>query len=339
MRRLLLAGALVALALPATASAAPVPLTVQTQNLYLGADLTPALQATTAPQFFAAANAIWASVKAADFPSRAQMIADEIAKEDPDVVSLQEVARWTAVGGGEPSVDFLAEILGALGRRGLGYFVGAVSNNADIGPIPLPSPSAPSFTLRFQDRDVILVRDRAGLAFSDPDHGNFVAQAIAGTPVGPLSLNRGWASVALTVGGRSVRFVDTHLETEAAPAIQVAQAQELLAGPLAGAGTVVTAGDFSSAADGSTTATYGRLTATFADAWGNRQADGWTCCQAADLLNGKPLLHERSDLVLTRGAQSSPNAKAKVVGDRQADRTAAGLWPSEHAGLAATVYP
>ena len=61
--------------------------------------------------------------------------------------------------------------------------------------------------------------------------------------------------------------------------------------------------------------------------------------EAADLLNKLSQLHERIDLVLTKNASRTPAPKAKVVNDRQVDRTATGQWPSDHAGVAATVYP
>ncbi|HEY3187998.1 MAG TPA: hypothetical protein VGJ70_11015, partial [Solirubrobacteraceae bacterium] len=121
----------------------------------------------------------------------------------------------------------------------------------------------------------------------------------------------------------------------------VAEGNELLAGPLSGPGTQIAAGDFNSAADGSTTATYANLTAVFKDAWinGNQASRGLTCCQAADLLNKLSTLSERIDLVLTKNASATPAPKAKVVNDRQVDRTAAGQWASDHAGVVATVFP
>jgi endonuclease/exonuclease/phosphatase family metal-dependent hydrolase len=339
-----------ALALAGTATAAQTPLGVETRNLYLGSSLDPATSATTAPAFFAGVNQIWSTVKASDPAARMQKIADEIAREKPDLVGLQEVSRWTATplaaGVNEPSFDFLTLLQSALTARGQSYAVAATSDNFDftIG-LPLSPPlGTPQFLLRFLDRDVILVRNRPGLTWSNPQDANFTAQAVLQTPIGvPLSFNRGWTSIEGVVDGRSFKFVNTHLEVagQTAP-FQVAQAQELLAGPM-GPNTkpVIAAGDFNSAADGSTTATYGILTQTFQDAWvkGNRQAPGFTCCQANDLRNKQSLLDERIDLVLARGTQPNPAPKAKVIGDRQADKTPSGLWPSDHAGVSATVYP
>ena len=103
-RRALLAIAVcvVAVALiPATASAsgsnASLP-KVMTRNLYLGADLNPAIAAlgcTPAPFCtFDANQTIWNQVVATDFPARAKKLAKEIDDDDPYIVGLQEVALW-----------------------------------------------------------------------------------------------------------------------------------------------------------------------------------------------------------------------------------------------------
>jgi hypothetical protein len=63
--------------------------------------------------------------------------------------------------------------------------------------------------------------------------------------------------------------------------------------------------------------------------------DGFSCCQAEDLRNTASLLDERVDLVLLKGALTAK--QVVVVGDESADRTESGLWPSDHAGVAATI--
>ena len=62
---------------------------------------------------------------------------------------------------------------------------------------------------------------------------------------------------------------------------------------------------------------------------------GFTCCQDADLLNPTSKLSERIDLVLFRGNFSAIHAD--IVGDNPANRTSSGLWPSDHAGVVATL--
>ncbi len=205
-----------------------------------------------------------------DFPARAEAIADEIQANEPDLVGLQEVTKWTTGGlNPPPGYDFLAILQGDLEARGLDYSVAAVSHNANIGPAPLALPEqgcvqpGPEITcsVTLEDRDVILVNDDTpGLTWSNPQSGHYTAQQVVESPVGPLSFDRGWASIDARLKGQPFRFVDTHLETEESPAVQEAQAAEFLAGPGKG-GTIVVTGDFNSASDGSTTGSYAQLTA------------------------------------------------------------------------------
>jgi hypothetical protein len=64
-------------------------------------------------------------------------------------------------------------------------------------------------------------------------------------------------------------------------------------------------------------------------------ATGDTCCQDADLLNDASDLTSRIDLILYDGAVEP--LMGEVVGDEPADRIDSGLWPSDHAGVVATL--
>ena len=145
-------------------------LEVMTQNLYLGSSLAPALGATTPEGFVAGVATIYNTVVATDFPARARAIADEIAKDEPDLIGLQEVSNWIAqptVAGRTPvSFDFLEILQKELAYRDLDYVVAATSDNANIGPVPLfapqfgcVAPTAPDCVLTFHDRDVILANN------------------------------------------------------------------------------------------------------------------------------------------------------------------------------------
>ena len=329
-------------------------LRVMTQNLYLGSSLAPALTATSPTAFVAAVAQIYTTVQYTDFPARAEAIADEIDANHPDLVGLQEVTNWTTTGANRPpGYDFLAILQTALGARGLHYTVAAVSDNASIGPVPLALPGCvqpgPTITCTVQlnDRDVILVNDHTRrLSWDNPRSGQYNAQQVLTSPVGPLSFDRGWASIDARLHGHPFRFTTTHLETENFPATQQAQAAEFLAGPGRG-GTIIAVGDFNSAADGSTTTTYRQLTAPgkFRDAWNEHKlGPGSSCCQVSNtpplapgaLNNPTSTLRTRIDLILSRGAARSTGDNAILVGDKPF-RTTPPLWPSDHAGVIAEI--
>ena len=75
---------------------------VMTRNLYLGADLTPAIGAPSLEAFVAANGQILREVTANDFPTRAKGLAAGDPREKPDLVGLQEVALWRTA---PPSLD------------------------------------------------------------------------------------------------------------------------------------------------------------------------------------------------------------------------------------------
>ena len=141
-------------------------LNVMTQNLYLGSSLAPALEAQTPTDFVEGVARIYATVQYTNFPVRAAAIADEILATEPDLVSLQEVSKWMTAGlNPPPGYDFLAILQSELAARGLSYSVAVVSNNANIGPVPLALPGCVqpdqtiTCTVQLEDRDVILVND------------------------------------------------------------------------------------------------------------------------------------------------------------------------------------
>jgi endonuclease/exonuclease/phosphatase family metal-dependent hydrolase len=325
-------------------------LRVMTQNLYLGSSLVPALTATSPAAFVAAVAQIYATVQYTDFPARAEAIADEVEANNPDLIGLQEVTQWTTTGpSSPPGYDFLAILRAALDARGLHYSVAATADNASIGPVPLALPAClrpgPTITctVQLKDRDVILVNDDTHrLEWSNPRSGRYTSQAVAASPVGPLSFDRGWVSIEARFHRHHFRFTTTHLETQNFPATQQAQAAEFLAGPGRG-GTIIAVGDFNSASDGSTTTSYQQLTAPgkFRDAWKERTSGpGNSCCQSSDtpplapgaLNNPVSTLRTRIDLILSRGSARAD--RATLVGD-QPFRDVPPLWPSDHAGVIA----
>ncbi|HUK93438.1 MAG TPA: endonuclease/exonuclease/phosphatase family protein [Gaiellaceae bacterium] len=315
-------------------------ITVMTQNLYLGTDLNPIFAAPSLPALFAAVGAGWTQVQANDFPARAQAIANEIAANRPDLVGLQEAELYrTDVPPDGPATpaetvayDFIGLLVNALAQRGLQYEPVSTFSGTDV---ELPAFLPPTLDVRLTDRVTLLVRKgRHGhrLKLSNAQTGAYPTTLSIPTVAGPITATRGWVSVDVKTRGEKFRFITTHLEAYS-PLVRNPQAAELLAGPASTSLPVVVVGDFNSGPGGDPTA-YGILTGGgLSDAWPALLGPGLTCCHATDLHNPNATLTKRIDLVLTRGGFKT--LSARVVGADPADRTASGLWPSDHAGLVA----
>lgn len=330
-------------------------LKVMTRNLYLGADLGPVLRAQNNQQLVAATTQVFAMVQATNFPERAIALAEEIARDDFHLVGLQEVTRWRSQTPADSSprpnaedveYDFLHILLHELKKRGKRYKAVATVRNTDAeAPRAIPGGLQ---DIRYTDHEVLLARTdlpKRVFSITNPQSANFAAAFSFPSPVlGDFTIPRGWVAVDATLHGRTARVVSTHLEPFH-PVVQVAQARELLAGPADTPLPVVLLGDLNSAADGggaggpSDTPTYDNLIAAgFVDAWTATRGDqkGETWGHDEDLRNPEPNLTVRIDFVLTRGAIAASSANR--VGEELGDRTASGLWPSDHAGVWAVLH-
>lgn len=141
--------------------------TVMTRNVYLGTELGPLFSAPSLPGLFTAVGDGYANVEATNFRARAELIANEIHAERPDLVGLQEVALFRtdfppdgpATPAGEVTYDYLQLILDALDDRGLEYEAAAIHVGTDA---ELPAGFPPTRDVRMTLRDVILVRRDGG---------------------------------------------------------------------------------------------------------------------------------------------------------------------------------
>lgn len=318
----------------------PHQLAVLTQNLYIGVDLVPLLGVQTLCQLENGANALFQQIGpgGTDLPARAGAIAHEIALRAPDLVGLEEAALWTRGSGATlVAYDFLGLLVDALCNvEHVCYSPVVVQLNADI-IVPADADCGPGLEpVHLADHDAILVRDGSPVRVQRTYEGHFATVLSIPTLFGlTFTVPRGWVAIDARFGDVRFRFVDTHLEAFADP-IRDAQAIELLLGPTLTKRPVIAAGDFNF---DPTTPPY-RLTRGFgfADAWRrvHPHDPGFTCCQDADLRNPSSHLDERIDYVFARGG-FAPTAAA-LVGAAQADRVG-GLWPSDHAGVAATLHP
>lgn len=317
-----------------------------TRNLYLGTDFNVILGAQSPQEIPVRVSQFFANVQATNYPERVKALADEIAANRPHLIGLQEVALYrmqtpsdyltgvTTPNASTVVLDFLGLLEAELAARDLPYKVVNESVNVDE-ELPGARSATEFYDLRLTLRNVILARPNVRTTASDV--GTFDAELVI--PIGgtTASFTRSYGWVDAIVAGVPFRFVNAHLETEAAPAIQEAQASEILQIVNDLEEPVIMVGDFNSAADGSTTGSYAHLTSRLTDAFAltNPGDVGYTCCQAADLMNTESALTRRIDLILYRGNINV--AWSQRVGEATSDRTPSGLWPSDHAGVAAKI--
>ena len=310
-----------------------------TQNMYVGSSNAALAAAQTPQQLLAAVATIYNNILASKPAERAAAMAREIARHRPDLVALQEAAILRTGNGGPATTvrsDLLQSLLGEL--AGLGHRYRAV---AIVPGLDAQAPSALGFDVRVTLKDAILVRAGSDeLQVSNLQIEQFGVKLTLPSSLGTFADTRGWAAIDVNMHGRRFRFVTTHLDSSV-PAIRVAQAKELLVTAANTNLPVVMAGDFNIAADSgldpSFPAYQAIINAGFTEAWQSKRAPdpGFTCCQAENVLNPTSLLNHRIDLVLFRGGFGV--ADMSLIGNQPADRTSSGLWPSDHAGIAATL--
>jgi endonuclease/exonuclease/phosphatase family metal-dependent hydrolase len=305
---------------------------VATYNLYLGADLEMLLlddSGRTDPQ--AAFDEVQRQLRVTAFPDRVDAVAAALCTQAPDLVGLQEVCLWRA--DGEVLWDYEAELLAALSRQGVEYehVVGQRTFHG-WGVVPVDGQevrldlAGSNTVLRRVDSPVEVEATASGL------YGNAFTVPASGFRI-EATLDRGWSAARCTVpggDGRRFAFVDTHTEAYDDAARDI-QRDELLSTLTHRTETVVVVGDFN-AGPGSVGMPEG-----FVDAWvaAGHPSEGpaaATCGQAGDLSNEESTLQDRIDYVWVRGAGVR---SATRIGGRPEDRTPAGLWPSDHAGVVA----
>lgn len=358
---------------------------VMTRNEYLGADLTPVILAQTPQEFLAAATAALTQIAVNDFPRRAEGLAREVFLTRPDVIGLQEVFNFTVNGfnAGPPFVDHLQTTLDKLSILGLHYVVAGTVDHLDFTvPLDVNGDRVPDL-VRVIDRDVILVRTGVtytslrgsflngglcGVPIPNPapipplpatfqsaasqDGCNYTVVAVVNSPVGSITVKRGFLGVDVRLSGKTFRVVNTHLEdvrpdptNPGSAIIQFLQSVEL-AGTLQATTrtdrTLILLGDFNSSPlhtpIGPIVPPYRVLVgAGFADVWKTNplaqlDPDGFTCCQLANLSNKNSVLNERIDLIFVRDAgQFLP--LAVVTGRLPLLSFRPPFWASDHGGV------
>ena len=338
---------------------------VMTRNLYLGADLTPAIESKSTGEFIEANGGIVRAVEANNFPVRAKGLAKEILQKAPDLVGLQEVALWREappslgpVLNKQPAAttvkyDYLALLLAQLNKKKKLYKPVVVQNEfdfeapADANGVPGDGPGGTGLLAnaevngRLTMRDVILARVGAGVQTSNPKSGHFshlLVEKVAGAT--EVTVTRGWTSIDAKVrGGKKFHFVNTHLEAfddEAVyPSIRAEQASELVApgGPATSKLPVILVGDLNSDLKTEVKPGDGQAYAVMKQAgFRERAADKPTgCCINSSILNTgtSAEMNHKVDHIMTNAPKKVKLLKSAVTG-RQMNN---GLWDSDHAGL------
>jgi endonuclease/exonuclease/phosphatase family metal-dependent hydrolase len=290
-----------------------------------------------------------AEIMASNIPERADLLAAQIAAEQPQIVALQEVTLWrtgpTPETATQTLYDQLELLLAALVNHGVAYDVVAINRLTDLA---LPGSSG---ALRYTDRDVLLVRSDLrppAFLFSDV-HARLYNAAFT---FQGLTVSQGWISADVHMGRKQFRMVMTHLETPIpgipeATDVQVAQADELVHVLRNLTIPVVACGDFNSDAN------FGNgpdATPSVALIEAAGYADTWRIANPSDPGNTWPLFledqypppffvpytpFERIDLFFSRGID--------IIGAHQVLAPASGgsvpPYGSDHAGVIAMFEP
>ncbi|MET1007080.1 MAG: hypothetical protein ABWX96_16145 [Propionibacteriaceae bacterium] len=346
-------------------------LTVMTRNVYLGGDITRPIRAAagkTGPEALLAVghanDELRRVVDATDFRVRSKLLAAEIAAARPDVVGLQEVALWRhgplqldqlgVRNATEVDYDFLTLLLKALPRHAE-YRVVRVQNQTDVeAPAFQGSPWDGTATdardVRLTVRDVLLVRRHSGVAVRATGSGQYQARLDVSLGGLPLSIVRGYVWADVVSGAKTVRVVNTHLESQSSD-LALAQARELMATPATSSRRTVLLCDCNSdplndsIRPGNTvpvSAAYRLMTGEqgFTDQWLTlRRPPRQMMTAALSELVDDPTpaaLNRRLDLILTRSRPGDEvrAVRGDVTGDEVSDRDVpTGLWPADHAGV------
>jgi endonuclease/exonuclease/phosphatase family metal-dependent hydrolase len=345
-----------ALTLGIVQTATAQPLKTMTRNVYLGANLTPAIGAADVAELVAGTGVILNEVDDNEFPTRAEGLAQEILEKKPDLVGLQEVALWRtapvdytvlATGPSATTVryDYLQELLGQLNQRKQEYDVVVVQEEFDFeapadldGKLETGDPvNGADINGRLTMRDVILARSAAYVQTWNEQGGNFanlLPVDILGTEV---LVVRGWtATDAWVRGSEPFRFVNTHLEAFH-PGVRAQQAGELVeaGGPATSDLPVILVGDLNSDDD----------TVTFPDTLAYNLLldagmvpistdDPLSCCLNSSLLgedDGGDIadFDHQVDHIMTRDPYNVFLRHSEVTGLEPVN----GFWNSDHAGV------
>jgi endonuclease/exonuclease/phosphatase family metal-dependent hydrolase len=333
--------------------------TVMTRNVYLGADLGPALRASGTTEFISAAGQIYRQLETTNFRKRAKGLADEIQARKPDLIGLQEVALWRegpvnldAVLEQKPTAskvyqDFLKVLVNAVNKGPVKYEVVKVQNEfdfeapTDVDGDPKTGLFGADKDMRLTMRDAILKRTGSRVEVKGQRGAQYTKKnSFSVTVAGRVKVTslRGWLSTKAKVGeGPWFTFANTHLEAfddrTQVPSIRAKQAGEFAKAMAKVKGPLIAVGDYNSDSPG---LVAGDEQAFEALAKAGFKDIGTTtpmsCCISSDDMRSGGDVSEfdhRVDQIFTTTPKKVKRVKTWVVGREQSH----GFWHSDHAGV------
>jgi hypothetical protein len=345
----------------------PVPVKVMTRNIFLGADLSPGLNATSFAEFVAANGAILREVDLTDFPRRAVGLAQEIEEKKPDLIGLQEAAWWRTGPAGPPAqgadatftattdkYNFLQLLLDQLSAQGMNYEVAVEKNEFDF-EAPADYDNDPStgslfggeINGRLTMRDVILVNEdsKVKAKVKNPQTGTYSSLFTPNISGIDVPVTRGWTAVDVQVQKgkkknkvkKKFRFVNSHFEAfddeTQVPSIRAQQAAELLAGPASSPKSIIL-GDFNSDVPGVQLGDDQAYQTLLNGGFTERATDERTSCCVSNLFTSPPSeFDHRVDHVMTNMGNKVKLVNSVITGKEQVN----GIYDSDHAGVFSTL--
>jgi hypothetical protein len=345
---------------------------VMTRNIFLGADLGPALGAANFNQFTAANGAILREVDHTDFPRRAKGLAQEILQKKPDLVGIQEGAWWRT--GPEPTIshpytqgpdtgqylsttnryDFLQLLLAELNantnKKYKGYTIAVEGAEFDF-EAPTDFDNDQSTGLfggeimgRLTMRDAILVRKGGAVKVKNPQSGHYTSLYTPNISGIDVPVTRGWVSVDATATAgegkekvkRKFHFVNSHFEAfddeTVHPSIRAQQASELLAGPAANPKTIIL-GDFNSNNPPVQPGDEQAYDTLVAGGFQERSITKPITCCINDLFAPTNTFDHKVDHVMTNMGKKVKLLNSSATGTSPVN----GIYDSDHAGVFSTL--
>jgi hypothetical protein len=312
------------------------PITVMTQNMYVGADVDAVIAALASPDpndDLAALQTAIGTLNATNYPARAALLCEMLGSQRPLVLGLQEVSQihidLRALGlPVKIDQDFLNILLADIAARHLPYVLAAKVRDTQAAPFP---------GISLVDWDAVLIDASRVTNVHDVMTRQYAAN---GTVAPGVDIRRGFVLFRANVDGRPFTIASTHLESGDDPQIgqlRAAQAFEL-AGVLGNMSPVILTGDMNDVPGSPMYQVFSG--AGLVDTWAALRPNdpGVTSCHLPDLSDVVPIFDQRIDYIWTRGVAQSSGLLGTVnlIGNLPQQRVSGPfgkIWASDHAGV------